>query len=100
MTRFYRYLVSPDVPAADATAALTLAGWAAESLHGARARLDAGPRVDRRRMIVEVPAGTPAGRDLGCLFVGFLTRGFGPDAVRVETDPPVASHKPVRRAGR
>ncbi|MBI1900550.1 MAG: hypothetical protein HYS13_05485 [Planctomycetia bacterium] len=81
----YRYVFTPQVPTEEIEASLLLAGMAAESLHGeAQVRLDAAHYLDPDRRACVIDAGTPVGRDLNRLFVGFVSREFGPDAFRVE----------------
>jgi hypothetical protein len=81
----YRYEFTPVVPSDEVGATLLLAILAAESLHGeAQVRLDAAHALDPDRRALVIDAGTPVGRDLNRLFVGFVTREFGPDAFRVE----------------
>jgi hypothetical protein len=72
------------VPAEDVEAALLLALWGTESLHGeVQVRLEAVYSFDPTGRIGVIDAGTPVGRDLNRLFLGFLQREFGPDSFRV-----------------
>jgi hypothetical protein len=81
----YRYSFPPPVPLDEVEATLLLAIWGAESLHGeSQVRLDATHLLDRDRRAVVIDAGSPAGRDVNRLFVGFVRREFGDDAFRVE----------------
>lgn len=81
----YRYSFPPHVPIEEVEATLLLAIWGTESLHGeAQTRLDAGHFLDRDRRACAIDAGTPVGRDVNRLFVGFLEREFGPESFRVE----------------
>ena len=81
----YRYTFAPDTPLEEVEASLLLALLSAESLHGeSQVRLDAAQYFDRDRRACVIDAGTPAGRDLNRLFVGYLRREFGDDAFRVE----------------
>lgn len=81
----YRYSFPPHVPFEEVEATLLLAIWGTESLHGeAQTRLDAGHFLDRDRRACAIDAGTPVGRDVNRLFVGFLGREFGPESFRVE----------------
>src|SRR5438445_11287366 len=85
MTPTHRYLFSRSVPLAEVESTLLLAIWGTESLHGeAAVRLDARHRLDRRRRVCVLATGTAVGRVVNKLFLGFLTRGFGADAFRVE----------------
>jgi len=81
----YRYGFSADVPVEEIEASLLLAVLATESLHGeAQVRLDAAHYLDVDERACVIDAGTPVGRDLNRLFVGFLRREFGEDAFAVE----------------
>jgi hypothetical protein len=94
MTReLYRYTFPPHVPLEDIEGTLLLALWGAESLHGeTQVRLDAAHLLDRDRRACVIDAGTPVGRDVNRLFVGFVQREFGNEAFRVERV--VAPHNP------
>lgn len=85
MTReLYRYEFQPDVPLEEVEASLLLAVLATESLHGeSQVRLDASHYLDSDRRACVIDAGTPVGRDVNRLFVGFLRREFGEDAFQV-----------------
>jgi hypothetical protein len=81
----YRYSFPPQVPVEEIEATLLLALWGAESLHGeSQVRLDAAHFLDPDRRACVIDAGTPVGRDVNRLFVGFVQREFGNDAFRVE----------------
>lgn len=81
----YRYSFPSHVPIEEVEATLLLAILGTESLHGeAQTRLDAGHFLDRDRRACAIDAGTPVGRDVNRLFVGFLGREFGPESFRVE----------------
>jgi hypothetical protein len=81
----YRYTFPPHVPVEEIEATLLLALWGAESLHGeSQVRLDAAHFLDPDRRACVIDAGTPVGRDVNRLFVGFIGREFGSDAFRVE----------------
>ena len=81
----YRYSFPPHVPVEDIEATLLLALWGAESLHGeSQVRLDAAHFLDADRRACVIDAGTPVGRDVNRLFVGFVRREFGNDAFKVE----------------
>lgn len=79
----YRYSFGPSVPFEEVEASLVLALMATESLHGqAQVRLDAAHAADKRTCVID--ASTPVGRDLNCLFIGFISREFGEDSFQVE----------------
>ena len=81
----YRYAFTADVPIEEIEASLLLAVLATESLHGeAQVRLDASHYLDPTKRACVIDAGTPVGRDINRLFVGFIGREFGADAFRVE----------------
>jgi hypothetical protein len=81
----YKYVFDPSIDIADVEASLLLALLAAESLHGeAQVRLDAAHFLDPAKRACVIDAGTPVGRDINRLFVGFASREFGEDAFRVE----------------
>lgn len=85
----YRYSFAPPVLLDEVEATLLLAIWGAESLHGeSQVRLDAAHLLDRTRRTCVIDAGTPAGRDVNRLFIGFFRREFGDDAFRVERIEP------------
>jgi hypothetical protein len=74
----YQYRFAQSVLAEDVEASLLLAIFAVESLHGeAAARLDVAHRFDPETRVCVLDAGTPAGRDLNRIFVGFLRREYG-----------------------
>jgi len=81
----YRYTFTDDVPIEEVEASLLLAIMATESLHGeTQPQLDAAHSLDSTKRACVIDAGTPVGRDLNRLFVGFMRREFGEDAFRVE----------------
>jgi hypothetical protein len=81
----YRYAFNPGLPREDIEAALVLAVFGAESLHGeAEVRLDAGYFLDPGQHICVVDATTDVGRDFNRLFIGFLGREHGDDGFTVE----------------
>jgi hypothetical protein len=91
----YRYSFPPHVPVEDIEATLLLALWGAESLHGeSQVRLDAAHFLDPDRRACVIDAGTPVGRDVNRLFVGFVRREFGNDAFRVERVDAIPTHQP------
>ncbi len=88
MAELYRYQFDKGIPTDEVGATLILALLGAEALHGAaQTRLDAAHTFDPKARAVTIDAGTPVGRDLNRLFIGFVTREFGPDAVRVTRRP-------------
>ena len=81
----YRYEFHPELLLEDVEASLLLAVLATESLHGeSQVRLDASHYLDPDRRACVIDAGTPVGRDVNRLFVGFLRREFGEDSFHVE----------------
>ncbi len=81
----YRYTIAPEVPVEDVEASLVLALFAVESLHGeAQTKLDASHAFDADKRSCVIDAGTPVGRDLNRVFVGFLRREFGEDSFTVD----------------
>lgn len=90
----YRYDFDEKTPAEDIDAALLLAIWGCEALHGeVRTRLDAAHYVDPAERACVIDAGTPVGRDLNRLFAGFLAREIGADAFTVHGVPRPLTHK-------
>ena len=87
----YRYVFQAVVPAVEVESTLVLSLLAVEALHGeSQTRLDAGHAFDRRLRVVVIDAATAVGRDLNRVFIGFVTREFGPEAFRVERVKPAA----------
>ena len=81
----YHYVFMPETPVEEIEASLLLAILATESLHGeSQVRLDVSHFLDPAKRVCVIDAGTPVGRDLNRLFIGFLGREFGPDAFSVE----------------
>jgi hypothetical protein len=92
----YRYTFGPDVPHAEVEATMALAVVAAEGLHGeARLRLEVAHTIESLPATAVVEVRGRAGQDLNRLFIGFLTREFGPDGVRIERLPVIKRHRPV-----
>ncbi len=84
-TDLYRYDFDEKVQSEDLEAALLLAIWSCEALHGeAQTRLDAAHFLDPAKRACVIDAGTPVGRDLNRLFVGFIGREIGADAFTVK----------------
>jgi hypothetical protein len=96
MTReLYRYVFKPDAALDEVETSLLLAILSTESLHGeAQVRLDASHFFDSERRACVIDAGTPVGRDLNRLFVGFVRREFGEDAFRVERVDGASTQQP------
>lgn len=91
----HRYTFMPDVSFDDIEASLVLAIFAAESLHGeSQVRLDAAHAVDGEHRICVIDASTQVGRDINRLFIGFVSREFGPDVFRIERVDNCSSHQP------
>lgn len=81
----YRYEFADAVPAVEVEATLVLSIFGVESLHGeSQTRLDVQHAFDGKRRVVVIDGSTPVGRDLNRLFIGFVTREFGPGSFRVE----------------
>lgn len=80
----YRYEFDRTVSREDIEAALILALWGCEALHGEpQTRLDAAHYFAPERLACVIDAGTPVGRSLNRLFIGFVTRSVGEDAFTV-----------------
>jgi hypothetical protein len=85
VTEIYRYKFEESLAAEDIEAALLLAIWGCEALHGeAQTRLDAAHFLDLEARACIIDAGTAVGRDFCRLFVNFLRRECGDDAFSVE----------------
>ncbi len=97
MTRdVYSYTFTAEVPIEEVESSLLLAVLATESLHGeAQTRLDAAHYLDTEKGACVIDAASLVGRDLNRLFIGFLSREFGPDAFSVEHLDPAASAVPA-----
>ena len=81
----YRYTFASSVPFEEVESSLVLAIMATESLHGqSQVRLDAAHAIKSEKRSCAIDASTPVGRDLNRLFIGFVSREFGPDAFAVE----------------
>ena len=90
----YRYTISSSVPFEEVESSLVLAIMATESLHGqSQVRLDVAHAIDIEKRSCVVDATTPVGRDLNRLFIGFVSREFGPDAFKVEHIDSVPTQK-------
>lgn len=83
-TNVYRYTFSDTASMDDVEASLVLALMASESLHGeSQARLDIAHCLDVERRVCVIDGSTVVGQHLNRLFVGFLSREFGPDSFTV-----------------
>ncbi len=95
-TDVYRYRFQDTAPAAEVEATLLLSIFAVEALHGeSQTRLDAAHAFDAKKRAVVIDASTPVGRDLNRVFIGFVTREFGPGSFRVERVPQKPQPEPV-----
>lgn len=81
----FRYRFGAEIDMDDVQAALVLAAWGVESLHGeTQARLASGHAVDRANKLCVIDTGTKAGDDLNTLFYGFIRHELGDAACVVE----------------
>lgn len=81
----YRYLFTDIVPVEEIETTLVLSIFAVEALHGeSQTRLDAGHAFDPKLRTLVIDAATAVGRDLNRVFIGLVTREFGPGSFRVE----------------
>jgi hypothetical protein len=81
----YRYVFADAVPPEEVEATFVLSLFAVEALHGeSQTRLDAGHAFDATKRAIVIDASTAVGRDLNRVFVGLMTREFGPAGFRVE----------------
>ena len=81
----YRYRFQEQIALEDVEAALLLAIWACEALHGeAQTRLDAAHYLDLEARACVIDAGTDVGRDFCRLFLTFIRRECGEDCFQVE----------------
>jgi hypothetical protein len=81
----YRFVFTDAVPAEEVEATFILSLFAVEALHGeSQTRLDAGHAFDAKKRTIVIDAATAVGRDLNRVFIGFMTREFGPGSFRVE----------------
>jgi hypothetical protein len=79
-----RFTFGPDVSMAEVEGTLRLSRLATESLHGfARVQLEASCSIDHRERRVEIEASTDVGHTLALIFLGYVRREFGSQAVRV-----------------
>jgi len=96
----YRYEFTSDLPIDEATESLALAVLTVESLHGrTKVRLDASFKLDLKQRTCVVDASTDVGRDIACVFTGYLAREFGERAFRVHRlTKDIAPGAPAARA--
>ncbi|TWT30135.1 hypothetical protein [Blastopirellula retiformator] len=81
----YRFTFARSVEQEDVQAAIVLALFGVESLHGrARIRLDAAHHFDFAHRACVIDASNEVGVDLSRLFTGFLLREIGDDGFQVE----------------
>ena len=91
----YRYVFPAEVEMSEVEASLLLAFLATESLHGeSQVRMDASHHLDPQRRTCAIDAHTPVGRDLNCLFVGFLRHEFGDESFSVQHSETHSKHPP------
>lgn len=82
---FYRYEFDETVPTEDVEAALLLAVWGCEALHGeSQTRLDVSHFFDPAERACVIDAGSLVGKHFNQLFVGFIRREIGEDAFKVD----------------
>lgn len=80
----YRYDFNETAPIEDIEAAILLALWASEALHGeAQVRLDASYHFDVEQHCCILDANTAVGRDFNRLFISFVQRELGATGFRV-----------------
>lgn len=81
----YRYTFPSSVDFMEVEAAMLLALFGTQSLHGeTQVRLDAAHTIDRESRVCLLDATTPIGLDLNRLFLGFIRREVGDESIRVE----------------
>src|SRR5262245_49167214 len=81
----YRYVFAEAVSIEEVEETLVLSIIATEALHGeSQARLDLAHAFDAGKRSCVIDATTAVGRDLARLFVGFVSREFGPVSFKVE----------------
>mgnify|MGYP005850824843 CR=1 FL=1 len=87
-----RHTFDESVPLDEVRATLRQALLALESPHGEdRVRLEVNYVFDAPQRTCVIDAGTAVGRDLSCLFAGFVCREFGAGAFHVERSNSAAS---------
>lgn len=82
--RTFHFTFKPSVPADELQDTVTLATIATEALYGAeRVALEAQAEVDPKSRTVRVRGETEVGRAMASMFLGFVWREFGQEAVTV-----------------
>ena len=94
----YQYHFTNTIAMQDVEDTLMLSVIAAEALHGrSQVNLDATFRLNKKERTCEITMSTAVGRDIACIFTGFLTREFGEDAFIVkrlgESNPSQVKHR-------
>lgn len=83
----YVYKFPEDTPIEEVGCFLCMSAIVAESLHGrSTLRLECTFLLDKEKRECVVTAASQVGRDLACVFTGFLTRGFGEKAFKVRLE--------------
>jgi len=81
----YKYSFDNKLPLKDIEESLFLAALATECLHGRSSmKLDASFSLSRKKRACVVDANTEVGRNIACIFTGFLTKEFGEKNFRVK----------------
>ncbi len=81
----YNYTFLPSLDMTEVQATVTLAILATESLYGeARVHLETRHSFDAEKRTCVIDATGEVGRNLNRLFLGFVSREFGPEAFRVQ----------------
>lgn len=84
----YRFRIAQSIPARDIEETLMLSLMAVESLYGhTQVRMDSRFKLDKKRRICVIDAGTRIGADLAKIFAGYVTREFGEKAVDIARGP-------------
>ena len=95
-TDVYRFEFEETVPVTEVETTLVLSLFAVESLHGeSQVKLDASHAFDEKQRSLVIDASTGVGKDLNRVFIGFITREFGPGSFRVERIPQSPRPEPV-----
>lgn len=81
----YKYRFDQTVPAQDLEDTFMLALLAVESLHSrSRVCMECRFLIDKHNRTCIIHAATTVGRDLACIFTGFVTCEYGERAFRIE----------------